>query len=211
MSSCVLHEKKIIYIHTPKCAGCSVTRYLKSSGDEWLTLANDDNAIAFDSTASIDNINLYTIFTIIRNPVTWSLSGYKFIRREFPTYKNSFYEHLQLCLENKKWKTNALDWNIYWHCVLLPNMHWPKNIIVYKLENLKPMHKWLCSHLGKKYYRNTLPIDNNIELDEEIHIDKKTFKLLKKRFLTYSAEYKYDIEKTILELQFTNRYITASF
>jgi len=64
----VNHEKKLIFIHIPKCAGCSVKRYFNMKTEV------DNHESAFMAKKRCEYWNEYTKFTVVRNPWEAELS-----------------------------------------------------------------------------------------------------------------------------------------
>ena len=74
------HRLKLGFIHIPKCGGCSITRYLHRLSNHWESL--DPNEKAYAAEPFIDYKD-YQLFTTVRHPVTWILSGYKFMKQRY--------------------------------------------------------------------------------------------------------------------------------
>jgi hypothetical protein len=213
MATCILHDKKIIYIHIPKCAGSATTRFLNFTKDPWTILSSDGVQFAANALDTVENINDYKIFTIIRDPVAWSLSGYKFTKREYPEYSKTYKEHLEYIYNKTNWHKVHLEWNIRWHCAILPDQHIQNyKVAFFKLETDIPLLiKWLSKKVNIKYKRYNLPIENNIELNENIEFDKSTLEMCQNLYGNYAQKFNYNIVDSIKKLQLTNRYITTSF
>lgn len=186
MSNCYHPELKIAFVHTPKCAGTSISRVLIDNG---FISAEDDKWYnrSYDQLCDIPNIDEYHIFTVIRNPVTWATSGYKFCNY----WKLSFEQHMQSLIAPwnviKDADLNALKtW--YWHCVLPPDHHFPHNINVFKMEEMNKVDEFISDLLGKEI--NT-PVVN--KTNGNVDISDAAYSLIEDHLGDYARRWKYEI------------------
>ena len=85
----VNHDKKLIFIHIPKCAGGAIKYYFD------MEAINKNHESAHMAQKNYDYWNEYTKFTVIRNPWEAELSFF------FYRLSNQFIERLPLTEENK--------------------------------------------------------------------------------------------------------------
>lgn len=102
------HNKKIVYIHIPKCAGSSVKFWLKHVCDKKAVSRGGHPTYEYYSNKY--NIEEYYKFTIVRNPFDRLVSAYNYLKRggrggkhdtraseELKTYNfNQFVEKIEL-------------------------------------------------------------------------------------------------------------------
>lgn len=150
--SIVNHNKALVYLFLPKCGGCSVCEYLQKLDDWDLPVKNPQHP-------NDTNILIpagYKVFTVIREPVDWILSGYRmFAQRR--NYTLSITEHLELIRNPLNTYTHLRyereDWgDWWWHCGITPDKHFEKykDVRVFKLENLDLLQKWLGYYFDTK-------------------------------------------------------------
>jgi hypothetical protein len=161
MSNCYHPELKLAFVHTPKCGGTAISRSLVYDHG----FVNVEDGLWYDSSYDqlvkhVSDIEQYQIFTTIRNPVDWVISGYNYCN----FYDLTFSEHVAAIIEpwtliNKhndaEYQSSLLHW--YWHCALQPPHHFPYHSVVFKLENISDLEMWLTQKLD-----NQVKFDNSI-------------------------------------------------
>ena len=101
----ILFDKKIIFIHIPRCGGSSIKEYLKELSNSWDLNPNHLQLKDYEKRYGID-LNDYFIFTCVRNPYNkiYSMFRYKKFKREtLDTKDKSFYEWIISLKTDKKW------------------------------------------------------------------------------------------------------------
>ena len=158
----ILHKNEFIFVHIPKCGGCSVARpqYYKRFGHD---LRNENFKYYKDSTL---RKNSQFSFTFVRNPWERLISSYKYLSNggnninDLKDYNNLFSKHGSL-------KNTILNWDVsYFNQIhFKPQCDWicddTKNIIVDfvgRFENLQKDYDTVCDKIGIP--RQELPHEN---------------------------------------------------
>ena len=162
--SLVNHDKKLVWIFLPKCAGSSTWQYLMDLGgwEKAETKRIDTEVIVPKK---------YTVFCIGRDPKEWLISGYRMFkeRHDLPW---DFSKNLELI--NLPYFLLARDdydyhdW--YWHNGISPDQHiikYPK-IRKFKLEQKHLMQEWLATYFPGSE-NNHYPWENKTQRDEKIN------------------------------------------
>lgn len=175
------HRLKLGFIHIPKCGGCSVTRYLHKLSNDWESLDPNEKAYAAEP---FTDYNDYQLFTTVRHPVTWILSGYKFMKQRYGV-EGCFDTHLDRILHNTY---NDLDWR--WHCSILPSMHIgnfsPK---VFKLEEISKLELWA----NTRFSCDAKIESENATEKEDITVSNQHLEKIKIIASKYANEYNYKL------------------
>ena len=144
--SIVNHDKGLAYIFLPKCGGCSICEYLQELDPNWEVPAKDP---VTPNDTKIVVPKHYKIFTVVREPVSWILSGYKMYKQR-RGLDYTITEHLELIRNPHNLFTHYRDvrndWgDWWWHCGITPDKHLDRypNIEVFKLEHLDELSSWL--------------------------------------------------------------------
>ena len=186
MSSCINYEEKIIFIHTPRCAGSSISRALcdQTGFKKIERKSNKYYKSAYEEIQKLIDVEVsnYKFFSIVRHPLSWLWSGYNFCNY----YNLSFDSHL-IAIANK---TKFFDYKFkhwFWHCCILPDKHFPKSTMVFKYEELDKLKNffnldltWYNDHTGW-----TKPF-NNADFDMD-----KILTLVNKISNNYSVRWNY--------------------
>lgn len=201
------HKHKIGYVFLPKCGGSSVCHYLQALDPNWEMI---DDEMEMSNIQAFRQYPHYKIFSVIRHPVDWVLSGYRYFRH----LNLSLDEHLDLALNPTKkimnvgGKTERILWGDWFnHCGVTPDIHLNDRVRVFKLETEIPE---LRKYLGKifplaKYY--DFPHINKTE-PMEINLTKEQVEKILKLTWFYGQKYRYNFAPYIS--QFSDRQIATS-
>jgi len=149
MTTCYHPERKIGYIHTPRCAGTNISRTLITiNGFIRVDYDEDWPVTAYEPLLEISNISEYTLISVVRHPVTWLWSGYNYCNRYWSI---TFEKHLECIInpwlllsakhKDKDLMKKFLGW--YWHCCILPDKHLPDRTKIFKFEKLDQLENFL--------------------------------------------------------------------
>ena len=180
------YKNRLGYIHIPKCAGNSIAFYLHNLG-EWHAI--DDNLKSF-AAEPFNRFKTYRLFTVVRHPVSWILSGYKFYKQR-RNYNLSFSEHVDRVVTDYTPTVYDENFDWYWHCKILPDAHIghykPKVFKLEQLDELKPyLNQWFPN-------ANKFSIGfENATRPEQIEIKKHTMQKIKKYTGSYADKYEYE-------------------
>lgn len=104
------------------------------------------------------NLDDYTHYVIVRHPVKWLVSGFRFLQslKKNPKhfkYHTDFEKHLQDVLLERT--SDYIAFDSFWsdHCSVMPDQYCNENAIPIKLENLQDF----VTQLG---IQKTIPINN---------------------------------------------------
>jgi hypothetical protein len=176
------------YIFLPKCGGCSVCEYLQEL-DDWDIPAK--NPVCSSDTNIIIPPH-YKIFTVVREPVSWVLSGYRMFKQR-RNYNLSITEHLEL-LRNPHnvfthYRDTRNDWaDWWWHCGITPDKHFEKysNVQVFKLNELHKLQNYLGPYFNTKDI--VFPHTNQTE-PEDIELTNYDRKLINEITYFYNLKF----------------------
>lgn len=201
------HKFKIGYVFLPKCGGSSVCHYLQALDKNW---EHTDDEYGVSNYLSFEKYPNYRLFSVIRHPVEWVLSGFRYFKHLGLTLDR----HLDLALNPTKkilevsGKKDRLLWgDWYSHCGITPDVHLNDRVKVFKLETeipllrkfLKPMFP-LAKYYDFPHINKTEKIDLNLTQAQIEKILKLTW--------FYGQKYRYNYAPYIS--QFSDRQITAS-
>lgn len=149
------NNKKLIFIHIPKCAGMSVRAWYKKNIPNNLIIDNHRPYTHFN------NVDNKITWTIVRNPYARAMSWYRFRghilkkrRRKHPVYN----------IEKPIWEKGFNEWIQYyfdvdWFDHIRGNqMHGPEPNGYFKLST--PQVKWLKDDDGEIKIDHILKIEN---------------------------------------------------
>jgi len=180
------YEHNLGFVHIPKCAGCSVAHYLHKIG-RWHPIDNNMKTYAAEPFKLFKS---YKLFTVVRHPVTWLCSGYKFFKQR-RNYNLTFEEHVDRIMDVYEPDISSQDFDWYWHCKLSPAGHIGRfQMTICKLEEIDKLRyhllKWFPKALDYE-----IPIDNATEV-EYININPKTMNKIKMLFKNYAQRFEYE-------------------
>lgn len=186
--SIINHTKGLAYIFLPKCGGCSICEYLQKL-DNWDIPAKNEVTPNDTNLKIPDN---YKIFTVVREPTSWILSGYKMFKQR-RNYDFTITEHLEL-LRNPHnvfthYRETRNDWgDWWWHCGITPDKHFEKykNVEVFHLEKLQDMVHWLSQYFDTSEI--LMPHTNQTE-HEDIKLSAYDNKLIDELLYFYRKKY----------------------
>ena len=101
----ICFDKKIIFIHIPRCGGGSIKESLKEISDHWDSTPNNLQLKDYECRYKIE-LEDYFIFTCVRNPYDklFSMFRYKkFKRQTLDTRDKNFNEWIVSLKQDKKW------------------------------------------------------------------------------------------------------------
>lgn len=177
------NKKKLGFIHIPKCGGCSVACYLHMFA-QWDLVDFDKKTYAAEPYLKYTN---YKLFTTIRHPVDWMLSGYKMYKQR-RNYNLTFDQHVDAVTHT----TNTLGVDWAWHCQILPNDHLKNfDVKIFKLEEISKLPEWL-SQFFSNANEFVVPVTNATDI-EHIEISKSTMNKIKKYTGKYADRYEYEL------------------
>lgn len=180
------YQNNLGFIHIPKCAGCSVAEYLHKIG-RWHPI--DDNSKTFAAEPFI-KFKTYTLFTVVRHPITWLLSGYKFYKQR-RSYDLTFDEHIDSLMNNSVPDVSDEKFDWYWHCKLLPDGHIGNlHVTVCKLEEIDKLRNYLFKWFPKALDFE-IPITNTTDY-EYVDISQKTLNKIKNLTGSYARRFDYE-------------------
>lgn len=182
------HRNKLGFVHIPKCAGSAITGYLHNIG-RWRSVDNDKKTFAAEPFITEGYVN-YKLFTVIRHPVTWILSGYKFYKQR-RNYMLSFDEHVDSLVYNTDPNiSNIGDWR--WHCKILPDLHiGTASVKVFKLEELYKLPEYLSEYFP--YAKRFEVVVENAADPEHIEINSNTMNKIKTFAGSYAEKFEYEL------------------
>lgn len=182
------NEKQLLIV--PMKCGSSSYRTLYANNPQWTDFSKvqhlDD--LPLSGTAKIykifkltnRNINEYSTTLIVRDPVQWLVSGYRFLRLMYnpraPWYPKSLSSHLK-----KVYRDDRSDLFFSDHCSVMPDQYYIKGCNVQRLEQLN------------------LPVKENTTPDKIPYpkLDEKSIELITKITKNYCQLFNYSIEKSI--------------
>lgn len=149
----------------------------------------------------------YQIILLIRNPVDWIISGYRYMQykvintkksdpiakyRGYSSYPKNFREHLLAILNN-----NIKDefWRI--HCYWQPLEFYNDNFIIFRLEEFDKFKNYLDTHCNSDYKKHKIYHYNKNKDIEYPIIDKITAMLITVIIKKHKNIGKYNIKETI--------------
>lgn len=186
----IVNDKTKQLLIVPMKCGSTSYRKLYASSKEWIDLSNDEklDSIPLVGSSKIQeifkltkrNINEYEKTLIIRDPVQWLVSGYRFLQLMYNPrtlwYPNNLSSHLK-----KVHKDTQIDLFFSDHCSVMPDKYYFEDCTVLKLEeqNLKVNENQTPSRI-------MYPVLDNKSADLIVKITKH-----------YCQLFSYDIEKSI--------------
>jgi hypothetical protein len=102
----ICFDKKIIFIHIPRCAGTSIKKYLKTISNDWKDTPWHLRLNDYNTYYNID-LKDYYIFTCVRNPYDRLFSIYRFrrnIKKSENLQKIKFKDWIYEIKKDIKWK-----------------------------------------------------------------------------------------------------------
>lgn len=186
----LINDKDKKFIIVPMKCGSSSFRELYKNSRHWFDITSDEKLDSlpytgykkiqaiFDSTGR--NLHDYHSELIIRDPVSWLVSGFRFLKsygnQRLPFHYQKFIPHLRAVLnDNRK--------DLFWsdHCSVMPDEYWFEGCVPVRLETLQ------------------LPVSENVtpKKVEYPYIDQKAARLITKITKNYCQLFDYDIEKSI--------------
>ena len=158
----ILKDRKVIFIHIPRCAGTSIKESLKTisknyEGKPWhLKLSEHEKKYKV-------NLNNYFIFTIIRNPYDRILSVYnykKYVRDWWDVKDRGFDEWIRFL--NKQSKGDFLE---KINCVEWLDVNIP--IMIYRYENIDKRYLSLMNLLKLPKLKHLHKLKKNYNIKDE--------------------------------------------
>lgn len=186
----IVNDKTKQLLIVPMKCGSTSYRKLYADTQDWIDLSNNEklDSIPLVGSSKIQemfcrtdrNINEYEKTLIVRDPVQWLVSGYRFLKLMYnprtPWYPKSLSSHLK-----KVYKDTHNDLFFSDHCSVMPDRYYFDNCIVLKLETQSISIK-----------ENVTP--SKIPYPE---IDNKSADLIARITKNYCQLFDYDIEKSI--------------
>lgn len=152
----VNHANKKGIIAPCKCGSAAFENYL-------ITIQDDNAWEGYNVSMDLPLAHLaikeykfsdYEFVGIIRDPVEWYVSGFRFVQKMIATDKstkkldkewkfpNTFTEHLLLV---KHLHETSMEYEPWWkdHCFVNPTMHFPKNIRMFDIKDWISIEFWL--------------------------------------------------------------------
>ena len=181
------HEKKLIHNFTPKCGSSSISLWLSNFG-QWENYNLNKNNIPND----------YTVFSTVRNPIDWVISGFKMWKKKGVWFQ--FTQHLEFInnpyvfINNIDNKFDYSDW--WYHCGITPDQHLVKNQKVFKIENIDKLQEWFAEFYPAAD-KVEIPKINTTSLDYNFNLtDSHHQYLINRKMYWYAKEIGYDIDFT---------------
>lgn len=178
----ILLDKKLVFIHIPKCAGVSIESFFKWKGLRHETLQTYSN----DHTR--DFLNSCFKFTIVRNPwdrmVSWYFHhhGEKYEPKNKEGFQDWVRKGLPNHFENKL--TNRTYWDKHDPLSCLGFLYNDNNIdldYIGKVETLDEDMKYICEKANVEYIK--LPKKNSSKrANYQDYYDEETKNIIKERF-----------------------------
>jgi hypothetical protein len=193
----VLDEEKRGLIAPCKCASKTIEHFARSKSNKWRLLSLED--------VQIFKVIDYQFVGIVRNPISWYISGYFHCIRNYfsDRYKpTDFLSHLRLVYNaqnNLHSFANSKNNNIYWHAIMPPPIqlrYYGFNVTkVFKLDS-NMFENDIKEYLGTKnlVYENRTPTMKSPDIDLECED-------VLKKLSNWGYKYGYDIEESIKNLK----------
>jgi hypothetical protein len=153
-----------------------------------------------DDYIEMDWFSHYTTVLLIRDPIDWIISGYRYMQKDkrkiSKNYPTIFNEHLLSILNDK---VDCEHWKR--HCCYQPLDYYNDNYIFFKLEEFETFKKYLDINCNSDYIKYK---DYHFNKNQEIEypqIKHNDISLLYKIANKHNMIGKYDLSKTINRYQ----------
>jgi hypothetical protein len=188
----ILEDKKILFIHIPKCAGVSIEKFFGWDGLRHETLQTYGEEYSYEFLESCFK------FTIVRNPWARMVSWYSHHHGKLyePKNKEGFQKWVKSGLPNhfENKLTNKTLWNKHDPLSYMGFLYNDKNIdlnYIGKVETLDEDMKKICEKIDVPYIQ--LPKRNSSNhADYREYYDKETKNIIKDRFIEDFIYFPYD-------------------
>lgn len=153
-----INDKRKIIISVPMKCGTETFAEIFQNDRHWIDIYKsrtlDDIELSglaktlkvFELTGR--NFEDYTHYVIVRHPVDWLVSGFRFLQsfkqnRKLFQYHTNFYKHLKDV--KKEREQNTTVFNLFWsdHCSVMPDRYCDKNALPRQIEKLDDFLKEL--------------------------------------------------------------------
>lgn len=162
----ICFDKKIIFIHIPRCAGESIKEYLKTISADWKDNYKHLKLYEYEYYYKI-NLKDYFIFTCVRNPYDRMFSLFRYLKNKlkYKRLETLKFSEWVLNMENKK----SFEINPQSAFLLHENNY---EVVFLKSENLrKDFNKNIIKHLGLE--KHELNINNNLKKTKGYRLSDK--------------------------------------
>lgn len=146
-----LNDKQKIVISVPMKCGTETFAEIFKHDKNWIDIyknrtLDDIELSGLDKTLKVfelthRNFDDYTHYVIVRHPVQWIISGFRFLQsfkqnRKLFKYHTNFYNHLKDV--KKERDLNITVFNLFWsdHCSVMPDRYCNENALPRQIENL---------------------------------------------------------------------------
>lgn len=166
----ICHNRKILFIHNPKCAGTSISKSLNMFSPKnapnieilsgiYNNIVLQTLCLEYYNKYTSEDLSNYTIFTCVRNPYERVLSDYMWCDRGFSNILD-FCKFIKQTLQTKKNKYEYMQFDSkYYYNHILPQSEYINNtnlkVQILHMENLNEEFKKLFPNIILKHENKT--------------------------------------------------------
>jgi len=214
------HDKQVIVFWFHKCGHTSLIDFFKEiSGFEMIEIWNYCDSYTYIKDRQPEFLN-YSMAMVVRNPIYYSISGYKFFIKVSKwdqnfkkfivdiminrySFKNYTYKrHLELvAVSNNLLNRSTIDEaaTFYMHCCINPRYTYRNHIKVIQLEQINEIKNFLQNHNINA--EHNFPHSNKNVLKKFFKVTDEVVRLWDILYRPNFELFGYDFEKTVSEIK----------